>query len=187
LCFPTSESFTPSTTPNHDWKNRMRESRSYGSVGEPVSNYRLYPEEAGGEIPPPTRFGHLIARRIWHPSKTPRNRNSGSGKLRLVFLHTVAFAFSSRTTFSVGLDASQRQEQLRKSNPTQTPGPSRPCILDSSFAHWSLLPTILHPNRRPLQLSSAFGAPSAKRRTLLLRHGAAKASTMEQNRNRAVA
>ena len=35
----------------------MRESRSYGSVGEPVGNHRLYPEEAGGEIPPPTRFG----------------------------------------------------------------------------------------------------------------------------------
>ena len=33
----------------------MRESRSYGSVGEPVGNHRLYPEEAGGEIPPPTR------------------------------------------------------------------------------------------------------------------------------------
>jgi len=34
----------------------MRESRSYGSVGEPVGDYRLYPEEAGGEIPPPTRL-----------------------------------------------------------------------------------------------------------------------------------
>ena len=53
---PAFESFTPSTTPNHDWKNRMRESRSYGSVGEPVGNHRLYPEEAGGEIPPPTRL-----------------------------------------------------------------------------------------------------------------------------------
>jgi hypothetical protein len=30
----------------------MRESRSYGSVGEPVGNHRLYPEEAGGAIPP---------------------------------------------------------------------------------------------------------------------------------------
>ena len=38
----------------------MRESRSYGSVGEPVGNHRLYPEEAGGEIPPPTRLGRNV-------------------------------------------------------------------------------------------------------------------------------
>ena len=36
----------------------MRESRSYGSVGEPVGYHRLYPEEAGGAIPPPTRIGY---------------------------------------------------------------------------------------------------------------------------------
>jgi len=29
---------------NRDWKNRMREICSSGSVGEPVGNHRLYPD-----------------------------------------------------------------------------------------------------------------------------------------------
>ena len=41
------ESSIPSTGLNRDWKNRMREIRSYGTVGEPVGNHRLYPETHG--------------------------------------------------------------------------------------------------------------------------------------------
>ena len=43
----------------------MRESRSYGSVGEPVGNHRLYPEEAGGGIPPPTRLDNSFRAAFW--------------------------------------------------------------------------------------------------------------------------
>jgi hypothetical protein len=39
----------------------MRESRSYGSVGEPVGNYRLYPEGPGGQSSRlPDWFGGLV-------------------------------------------------------------------------------------------------------------------------------
>ncbi len=43
------ESSTRSTERIRDLKNRMREIRSCGSVGEPVGNHRLYPE--GAELP----------------------------------------------------------------------------------------------------------------------------------------
>jgi hypothetical protein len=39
----------------------MRESRSYGSVGEPVGDHRLYPEEPGGATLPATRLDRFIS------------------------------------------------------------------------------------------------------------------------------
>jgi len=36
--------YTPFPRRKRDWKNRMRVIRSFGSVGEPVGNHRLYPE-----------------------------------------------------------------------------------------------------------------------------------------------
>jgi hypothetical protein len=57
----------------------MRESRSYGSVGEPVGNHRLYPEEAGGAIPPPTRLGHRF---VWYLKGFAESDPSSSGRGR---------------------------------------------------------------------------------------------------------
>jgi len=59
----------------------MRELRSYGSVGEPVGNHRLYPEEPGGETLPPTRLG-MPRERSWlicfvfAPRMTSRRRST---------------------------------------------------------------------------------------------------------------
>jgi hypothetical protein len=47
---------------SRDWKNRMREIRSCGSVGEPVGNHRLYPAKT--ETQHIEQWSCLTARRL---------------------------------------------------------------------------------------------------------------------------
>jgi hypothetical protein len=49
---------------NRDWKNRMREFRSCGSVGEPMGNHRLYPAEDFILTLAPA-FSNLAASRVY--------------------------------------------------------------------------------------------------------------------------
>src|SRR6266700_6731889 len=56
--------------PGRNRRNRMQEICSYGSVGEPVGNHRLYPEasvrlRSWGFLPKPTRLRGGPARRCF--------------------------------------------------------------------------------------------------------------------------
>ena len=48
--FLTRGSSTRSTRRSRDRRNRVREIRSHGSVGEPVGNHRLYPDATNGGL-----------------------------------------------------------------------------------------------------------------------------------------
>ena len=72
---------------NRDWKNRMREFRSCGSVGEPMGNHRLYPAETKGDgvnfsgAPLANRFASVLRYLCYLLFKIQEGRDSIGGRV----------------------------------------------------------------------------------------------------------